>query len=37
LVGLCVLSIFGFGYLGCTMLLGVAAPGSLTRLLGRRA
>ena len=37
LVGLVVLSIFGFGYLGCTRLLGVAAPGSLTRLLGRRA
>jgi putative peptidoglycan lipid II flippase len=37
LVGLCVLSIFGLGYLGCTRLLGVAAPGSLTRLLGRRA
>ena len=37
LVGLCVLSIFGLGYLGCVKLLGVAAPGSLTRLLGRRA
>jgi putative peptidoglycan lipid II flippase len=37
LVGLCVLSIFGLGYLGCTRLLGVAAPGSLTRLLGKRA
>jgi putative peptidoglycan lipid II flippase len=37
LVGLCVLSVFGLGYLGCTRLLGVAAPGSLTRLLGRRA
>jgi putative peptidoglycan lipid II flippase len=37
LVGLCVLSIFGLGYLGCTRLLGVAAPGGLTRLLGRRA
>jgi putative peptidoglycan lipid II flippase len=37
LVGLCVLSIFGLGYLGCTRLLGVAAPGSLTRLLGRPA
>jgi len=37
LVGLCVLSIFGLGYLGFTRLLGVAAPGSLTRLLGRRA
>ncbi len=36
LVGLCVLSIFGLGYLGCTRLLGVAAPGSLTRLLGKR-
>jgi putative peptidoglycan lipid II flippase len=37
LVGLCVLSVFGIGYLLCTRMLGVAAPGSLTRLLGRRA
>jgi putative peptidoglycan lipid II flippase len=37
LVGLCLLSIFGLGYLVCTRLLGVDAPGSLTRLLGRRA
>ena len=37
LVGLCVLSIFGMAYLVCTRLLGVAAPGSLTRLLRRRA
>jgi len=37
LVGLCVLSTFGIGYLVCTRALGVAAPGSLTRLLGRRA
>ncbi len=37
LVGFCVLSIFGLGYLLCTRLLGVAAPGSLTRLLRRRA
>jgi putative peptidoglycan lipid II flippase len=37
LVGLCVLSIFGLGYLVCTWMLGVAPPGSLTRLLGRRA
>jgi putative peptidoglycan lipid II flippase len=36
-VGLCVLSTFGIGYLVCTKLLGVAAPGSLTRLLRRRA
>ena len=37
LVGVCVLSVFGLGYLICTRLLGVAAPGSLTRLLRRRA
>jgi putative peptidoglycan lipid II flippase len=37
LVGLCVLSTFGIGYLVCTRAMGVAAPGSLTRLLGRRA
>jgi putative peptidoglycan lipid II flippase len=37
LVGVCVLSVFGLGYLVCTRLLGVAAPGSLTRLLRRRA
>jgi len=35
LVGACVLSVFGLGYLVCTRLLGVAAPGSLTRLLRR--
>jgi putative peptidoglycan lipid II flippase len=35
LVGVCVLSVFGLGYLVCTRLLGVAAPGSLTRLLRR--
>jgi putative peptidoglycan lipid II flippase len=37
LVGLCVLSTFGIGYLLCTRLFGVAAPGSLTRLLRRRS
>jgi putative peptidoglycan lipid II flippase len=37
LVGLVVLSTFGLGYLGCTRLLGVAPPGSLSRLLGRRS
>jgi putative peptidoglycan lipid II flippase len=37
LVGVCVLSIFGIGYLVCTSLLGVEAPGSVTRLLRRRA
>jgi putative peptidoglycan lipid II flippase len=37
LVGVCVLSIFGLGYLLFTRMLGVAAPGSVTRLLGRRA
>jgi putative peptidoglycan lipid II flippase len=37
LVGLVVLSTFGLGYLGCTQLLGVAPPGSLTRLLRRRS
>jgi putative peptidoglycan lipid II flippase len=36
MVGLCVLSMFGIGYLLCTRMLGVAAPGSLTRLLRRR-
>ncbi len=36
-VGLCVLSVFGLGYLACTTLFGVAMPGSLTRLLGRRS
>jgi putative peptidoglycan lipid II flippase len=35
LIGLCVLSTFGLGYLFFTRLLGVAAPGSLRRLLGR--
>jgi len=37
LVGLVVLSTFGLGYLVCTRLLGVAAPSSLSRLLGRRS
>jgi putative peptidoglycan lipid II flippase len=37
LVGVCVLSVFGLAYLVCTRLLGVAPPGSLTRLLRRRA
>jgi putative peptidoglycan lipid II flippase len=37
LVGLFVLSIFGTGYLLFTRMLGVAAPGSLTRLLRRRS
>ena len=37
LVGLCVLSTFGIGYLVCTRALGVAAPGSLTRLLRMRS
>jgi putative peptidoglycan lipid II flippase len=36
LIGLCVLSTFGVGYLLCTRMLGIAAPGSLRRLLGRR-
>jgi putative peptidoglycan lipid II flippase len=36
LIGLCVLSTFGLGYLLCTRMLGIAAPGSLRRLLGRR-
>jgi putative peptidoglycan lipid II flippase len=36
LVGVCVLSIFGLGYLLFTRMLGVAAPGSVTRLLRRR-
>ena len=35
LIGLCVLSTFGLGYLLCTRMLGIAAPGSLRRLLGR--
>jgi putative peptidoglycan lipid II flippase len=35
LIGLCVLSTFGLGYLLCTRLLGIAAPGSLRRLFGR--
>jgi putative peptidoglycan lipid II flippase len=35
LVGMCVLSVFGAGYLAFTRLLGVEAPGSLTRLLRR--
>ena len=35
LIGLCVLSTFGLGYLLFTRMLGVAAPGSLRRLLGR--
>jgi putative peptidoglycan lipid II flippase len=37
MIGLCVLSVFGIGYLLCTRLLGIAPPGSLTRLLGRRS
>jgi putative peptidoglycan lipid II flippase len=37
LVGVCVLSIFGLGYLLLTRMLGVDAPGSVTRLLRRRA
>jgi putative peptidoglycan lipid II flippase len=37
LVGLCVLSTFGIGYLLCTRMFGIAAPGSLTRLLRRRS
>jgi putative peptidoglycan lipid II flippase len=37
LFGLFVLSIFGLGYLLFTRMLGVAAPGSVTRLLRRRA
>jgi putative peptidoglycan lipid II flippase len=36
LIGLCVLSTFGLGYLLCTRMLGIAAPGSLRRLLGRK-
>src|ERR1700677_690764 len=36
LIGLCVLSTFGLGYLLFTRVLGVAAPGSLRRLLSRR-
>jgi len=36
LIGLCVLSTFGVGYLLFTRVLGVSAPGSLRRLLGRR-
>ena len=35
LIGLCVLSTFGVGYLLFTRMVGVAAPGSLRRLLGR--
>lgn len=37
LVGLCVLSVFGLAYVAATVLFGVSLPGSLTRLLGRRA
>jgi putative peptidoglycan lipid II flippase len=37
LIGACVLSVFGLAYLVCTRLLGIAAPGSLTRLLRKRA
>jgi hypothetical protein len=33
---LCVLSTFGVGYLLFTRMVGVAAPGSLQRLLGKR-
>ncbi|HTZ57925.1 MAG TPA: murein biosynthesis integral membrane protein MurJ [Acidobacteriaceae bacterium] len=36
LIGACVLSVFGLGYLVLTRLFGVETPGSLTRLLGRR-
>ncbi len=35
LIGLCVLSTFGVGYLLFTRVLGIAAPGSLRRLVGR--
>jgi len=35
LIGACVLSVFGLGYLVLARLFGVEAPGSLTRLLGR--
>lgn len=35
LVGACVLSLFGLGYLGCTRLLGVEAPARVSRLLSR--
>lgn len=37
LVGVCVLSIFGLGYLLFTRMLGITAPGSVSRLLRRRA
>jgi putative peptidoglycan lipid II flippase len=37
LLGLFVLSIFGISYLVSTRLLGVEAPGSVTRLLRRRS
>ena len=36
LIGLCVLSTFGIGYLVCTHLLGVEAPARVSRLLRRR-
>jgi putative peptidoglycan lipid II flippase len=36
LIGLCVLSTFGIGYLVCTHLLGVEVPARVSRLLGRR-
>ncbi len=37
MIGLCVLSTFGIGYLVCTQLLGVEAPARVSRLLGRRS
>jgi putative peptidoglycan lipid II flippase len=37
LVGLCVLSVFGLAYLAFTRLAGIEMPGTVTRLLGRRA
>jgi len=37
LIGLCVLSTFGIGYLVCTHLLGVEAPARVSRLLMRRS
>jgi putative peptidoglycan lipid II flippase len=36
LIGACVLSVFGLGYLLLTRLFGVETPGRLTRLLGGR-
>jgi putative peptidoglycan lipid II flippase len=37
LIGVCVLSTFGLGYLLCTQLLGVEAPARVGRLLGKRS